>query len=181
MEVLKFWNSVVSEARSPTWKLTEDSALNHWLIRPQKWKKKGNLSTNLITAMMRPFKEGMWIQNVTHLAWSPGASFQFLPCIISLQRKKHLQMSKFSRSYFGFCFFMFAFFLKYRDWWYPKLMFLKHLNFGCLETAWYTLLLHMLSSGTRTFTQGLFVRCQENTPHLCGPSPPGTSLKEMKK
>lgn len=48
-----------------------------------------------------------------------------------------------------------------------KLVCLKHLNFGCLETAWYTLLLQMLSSGTQTVTQGLFVWYQENIPHLC--------------
>lgn len=82
----RFWNSIVSEARSHnTWQLTGNSALNHWLIRQRC--EKGNLSTDLITTMMRPIKEGMWIQNVTHTAWGAGASFQFLPCITNLHRK----------------------------------------------------------------------------------------------
>lgn len=63
--------------------------------------------------------------------------------------------------------FSFFFFFNLGNGEFPKIMCLNHLNFGCLEIAWYTLILHVLSSRTQTVTQGLFVWCQENIPHLC--------------
>lgn len=59
-------------------------------------------------------------------------SFSFLPLVINLQKRNICKRQNSA----GFLFFFFNIGIGK----FPNLMSLKHLNFGCLETAWYTLL-----------------------------------------